>query len=156
MTGNGYGGLTLSQITTESIATSKVKSSTQRSRISLTRQKRSGIRRSQLKKLSGKPQRQAPLVKTTGLSQLLISLRRKMFEPFIPAVVALVTGVAVLFNKVNYRVTQLDHRVDKLELKLVESFTTKADFQVAMGRMEEHMIRIEDKLDKLVDKKCTT
>ena len=79
-----------------------------------------------------------------------------MFEPFIPAVVALVTGVAMLFNKVNHRVTQLDHRVDKLELKLVESFTTKADFQVAMGRMEEHMIRIEDKLDKLVDKKCTT
>ena len=79
-----------------------------------------------------------------------------MIEPFIPAVVALVTGVAVLFNKVNARVTQLDHRVDKLELKLVESFTTKADFQVAMSRMEEHMIRIEDKLDKLVDKKCTT
>jgi len=79
-----------------------------------------------------------------------------MIEPFIPAVVAVVTGVAVLFNKVNSRVTQLDHRVDRLELKLVESFTTKADFQSAMVRMEEHMIRIEDKLDKLVDKKCTT
>ena len=79
-----------------------------------------------------------------------------MIEPFIPALVAVATGVAVLFNKVNSRVTQLDHRVDKLELKLVESFTTKADFQVAMGRMEEHMIRIEDKLDKLVDKKCNT
>ena len=96
------------------------------------------------------------MVKTAGLSQLLISLRRLMIEPFIPAVVAVATGVAVLFNKVNTRVTQLDHRVDKLELKLVESFTTKADFQVAMGRMEEHMIRIEDKLDKLVDKKCNT
>ena len=32
-----------------------------------------------------------------------------------------------MFNKVNHRVTQLDHRVDKLELKLVEL----ADFQVA-------------------------
>ena len=79
-----------------------------------------------------------------------------MFEPFIPAVVAVVTGVAVLFNKVNNRVTQLDHRVDRLELKLVESFTTKADFASAMNRMEEHLIRIEDKMDKLVDKKCTT
>ena len=156
MTGNGYGASTLGQITTGSIATSNLKNSTQRSRISLTRPKRIGIRRSQLKKLSGKPQRQEPLEKTAGLSQLLISLRRKMIEPFIPAVVALVTGVAMLFNKVNHRVTQLDHRVDKLELKLVESFTTKADFQVAMGRMEEHMIRIEDKLDKLVVKKCTT
>ena len=156
MMGDGYGVSTLGRITTGSTAISKLKSSTQRSRISLTKQKRSGIRRSQLKKLSGKRQRQEPLEKTAGLSQLLISLSRKMLEPFIPAVVALVTGVAVLFNKVNHRVTQLDHRVDKLELKLVESFTTKADFQVAMGRMEEHMIRIEDKLDKLVDKKCTT
>jgi len=79
-----------------------------------------------------------------------------MIEAFVPALVAVATGVAVLFNKVNHRVTQLDQRVDKLELKLVESFTTKADFSAAMNRMEEHMIRIEDKLDKLVDKKCAT
>ena len=95
-------------------------------------------------------------MKTAGLSQLLISLSRKMIEPFIPAIVAVVTGAAVLFNKVNHRVTQLDHRVDRLELKLVESFTTKNEFSAAMERMEDHMIRIEDKLDKLVDKKCNT
>jgi uncharacterized coiled-coil protein SlyX len=73
-----------------------------------------------------------------------------MIEAVIPAVVAVSTGVAVLFNKVNNRVTQLDHRVDRLELKLVESFTTKADFNAAMVRMEEHLIRIENKMDKLV------
>ncbi len=77
-----------------------------------------------------------------------------MFEQAIPAIIAVVTGTAVLFNRVNYRVTMLDQRVDKLELKLVESFTTKTEFSAAMIRMEEHMIRIEDKLDKLVDKKC--
>ena len=76
-----------------------------------------------------------------------------MIEPFIPAVVAVVTGVAVLFNKVNQRVTQLDHRVDKLELKLVESFTTKQEFSDAMIRMECHLIRIEDKMDQFI-KKC--
>ena len=156
MTGNGYGVSTLGQITTGSIATSKAKSSTQRSRISLIRQKRSGIRRSQLRKLSGKHRRLAPLEKKAGLSQLLTSLYRTMIEAFVPALVAVATGVAVLFNKVNTRVTQLDHRVDKLELKLVESFTTKADFQIAMSRMEEHLIRIEDKMDKLVEKKCPT
>ena len=79
-----------------------------------------------------------------------------MIEAFVPALVALTTGVAVLFNKVNHRVTVLDNKVDRLELKLVESFTTKADFSAAMERMEAHMIRIEDKLDKLVDKKCNT
>ena len=76
-----------------------------------------------------------------------------MIEPFIPAVVAVATGVAVLFNKVNQRVTQLDHRVDKLELKLVESFTTKQEFSDAMIRMESHLIRIEDKMDQFI-KKC--
>ena len=76
-----------------------------------------------------------------------------MIEPFIPAVVAIATGVAVLFNKVNQRVTQLDHRVDKLELKLVESFTTKQEFSDAMIRMEAHLIRIEDKMDQFI-KKC--
>ena len=94
-------------------------------------------------------------MKTAGLSQLLISLSRKMIEPFIPALVAIATGVAVLFNKVNHRVTQLDHRVDKLELKLVESFTTKQDFNAAMERMESHLIRIEDKMDQLVSKDCS-
>ena len=79
-----------------------------------------------------------------------------MIEAFVPALVAITTGVAVLFNKVNHRVTVLDNRVDKLELKLVESFTTKADFASAMERMEQHLVRIEDKMDKLVDKKCTT
>lgn len=156
MMGNGYGVSTLGRITTGSIAGSNLKSSTKRSRISLTKQKRSGIRRSQLRKLSGKLRRPVPLEKTAGLSPLLTSLYKKMIEAFIPALVAVATGVAVLFNKVNHRVTQLDTRVDRLELKLVESFTTKADFASAMERMESHMIRIEDKLDKLVDKKCTT
>ena len=92
--------------------------------------------------------------KTAGLSQLLTKLLTEMIEPFIPALVAVATGVAVLFNKVNQRVTQLDHRVDKLELKLVESFTTKQDFNAAMVRMEEHLIRIEDKMDQFINYKC--
>ena len=79
-----------------------------------------------------------------------------MIEQAVPAIVAIVTGTAVLFNKVNNRVTQLDHRVDKLELKLVESFTTKTEFSAAMERMENHLLRIEDKMDKLVDKKSNT
>ena len=77
-----------------------------------------------------------------------------MLEQAIPAVIAIVTGTGVLFSRVNHRVTMLDQRVDRLELKLVESFTTKTEFSAAMVRMEEHMIRIEDKLDKLVEKKC--
>ena len=156
MTGSGYGSSILGHRMIRSIVTYKERNSTQPSRISLTRHKRSGIRRSQLKKILGRPRKPEHLVRTDGQFQSLTSLFKKMIEAFIPAIVAVVTGAAVLFNKVNHRVTQLDHRVDRLELKLVESFTTKADFASAMERMEDHMIRIEDKLDKLVDKKCNT
>jgi len=78
---------------------------------------------------------------------------KRMFEQAIPLIIAVVTGSAVLFNRVNQRVTQLDQRVDKLELKVVESFTTKTEFTAAMVRMEEHLIRIENKMDKLVERK---
>jgi Tfp pilus assembly major pilin PilA len=51
-------------------------------------------------------------------------------------------------------VTLLDSKVDKLELKLVETYTPKQEFTAAMLRMEDHLIRIEDKMDQLVAKKC--
>ena len=50
-----------------------------------------------------------------GLLALLSSQLKTMIEALIPAIVAVVTGTAVLFNKVNHRVTLLDSRVDKLE-----------------------------------------
>jgi len=150
--GNGSFVSTPGQVMTGSIATFKQRNSTLPFHISLTKQKRSGIKRSQLKKIRGKQRKLEHLEKTAGLSLLLISLYKKMIETFIPAAVAVVTGVAVLFNKVNQRVTQLDHRVDRLELKLVESFTTKADFNAAMIRMEEHLVRIENKMDQFINK----
>jgi len=77
-----------------------------------------------------------------------------MIEAFIPVVIAIVTGTAVLFNKVNHRVTLLDNKVDRLELKVVETYTPKQEFTAAMLRMEDHLIRIENKMDVLVNKKC--
>ena len=90
---------------------------------------------------------------TDGLFLLLINIYRKMIETAIPIVIAIVTGTGVLFNKINTRVTVLDNRVDKLELKLVESYTSKQEFTQAMIRMGDHLIRIEDKMDQLIAKK---
>ena len=106
--------------------------------------------------MAGQFPKKERLVKTAGPYLLLIKVYRKMIETFIPAVIAIVTGTAVLFNKVNHRVTLLDNKVDKLELKLVETYTPKQEFTAAMLRMEDHLIRIEDKMDQLVNKKCTT
>ena len=91
---------------------------------------------------------------TDGLFQQVISLKT-MIETLVPAVIAIVTGTGVLFNKVNHRVTLLDNRIDKFELKVVENYTSKQEFTTAMLRMEDHLIRIEDKMDQLVNKKCS-
>lgn len=153
---NGYGVLTPAPTGRECNVPSTERSSTLPYRINLIGKKRLGIRRSQLKRTNGQQKRPARLVKTAGLSQLATTLWTKMIEAFIPAIVALVTGTAVLFNKVNHRVTLLDNKIDKLELKVVETYTPKQEFTAAMLRMEDHLIRIEDKMDQLVAKKCTT
>ncbi len=154
--GNGSSGLTPARTWREFSVQSMQKSFTPPFRISLTQQKKSGLRRSQLRSLkkNGTHKRPAHLVKTAGLSQLATTLWKKMIESVVPVVIALVTGTAVLFNRVNHRVTLLDNKVDKLELKVVETYTPKQEFTAAMLRMEDHLIRIEDKMDQLVNKKC--
>ena len=152
--GNGYGALTHVLIGNEYNAQSIVRSSTLPFQIKLIGQKKRGIRVSQLKRVNGKQRKPARLVKTIGLSQLALKLWTKMIEAFIPVVIAIVTGTAVLFNKVNHRVTLLDNKVDKLELKVVETYTPKQEFATAMLRIEDHLIRIENKMDVLVNKKC--
>ena len=151
--GNGYGVTTVVQTLSDCAEQSKQKSSTPPFHISLTRQKKSGLKRSLLKRLNGKPKRLEHSGRTDGLFLLLINIYKKMIETAIPVVIAIVTGTAVLFNKVNTRVTTLDNRVDKLELKLVESYTSKQEFTQAMIRMGDHLIRIEDKMDQLIAKK---
>ena len=75
-----------------------------------------------------------------------------MIEQAVPAVVAIITGGAFLFNRVHHRITDLDKRVDGIELRIAESYVSKNEFIRGLDSMEQHMIRIEEKLDKLVDK----
>ena len=73
-----------------------------------------------------------------------------MIEQFIPAVIALISGGAILFQRVHNRIGEIDKRVDQVELRVVESYVSKSDFQLALEKMEGHMERIESKLDKIV------
>jgi hypothetical protein len=75
-----------------------------------------------------------------------------MIEAFVPIFVAVGTGFAVLTSRIYSRISNLDNRVDSIELRVVEEFVSKNDFAAAAERMEAHMIRIEDKLDNLVNR----
>lgn len=77
-----------------------------------------------------------------------------MFEPFVPVFVAVGTGFAVLTSRIYGKIAHLDRRVDGVELRIVQDFVSKTELQVAIDRMESHMIRIEDKLDAIVKNKC--
>ena len=77
-----------------------------------------------------------------------------MIEVLVPAVIATISGGAVLFSRVHNRIHDLDRRLDGVELRMVESFVSKGDFNNVLDRMESHMVRIEQKLDALVNKPC--
>lgn len=79
-----------------------------------------------------------------------------MIEAVISAGLAIVTGVIAFNNRLNARIDRtdtkigsVDRRIDVLELSIVRDFVQKTDLAEAINRMETHMIRIEDKLDKL-------
>ena len=73
-----------------------------------------------------------------------------MVEALIPVAVAAATGFSVLIRGLYTRVHDLDTRVDVFELRVAENYVSKESFSSALDRVEAHMIRIENKLDKLV------
>ena len=72
-----------------------------------------------------------------------------MIEVAIPIGVAVFTGLAALTNRLHNRISHLDKRVDEVELRLAEKYVSKTDMESMIDRVEGHLIRLENKLDKL-------
>jgi hypothetical protein len=73
-----------------------------------------------------------------------------MIEAGVSAVIALVAAGAALTNRVHNRITDMDKRLDTFELRVATSYVPKQDFETAVQKMEDHMIRIENKLDQML------
>ena len=78
-------------------------------------------------------------------------------EAIVAAVIALVAGGATLnnrlhnrINNVHDRISGLDRRIDAIELGVAQDYVSKADLSTMVKRMEDHMVRIENKLDQIV------
>jgi len=78
-----------------------------------------------------------------------------MIEAGITLGVAIVSGVGILFTRVNQRVHDLDKRIDVFELRVAESYVPKTELSSALDRVEGHMVRIENKLDALINKQIS-
>ncbi len=72
-----------------------------------------------------------------------------MLEMAVPIVIAAVTGLAALTNRLHSRIHELDQRVDGVELRVAERYVSKDDLDGMIDRVESHLIRLENKLDKL-------
>ena len=70
-------------------------------------------------------------------------------EAVITIVVAAVSGLGILHRSLHSRIHELDRRVDQIEVKVAEKYVSKSDLTAMMDRVEDHMVRIETKLDNL-------
>ena len=73
---------------------------------------------------------------------------------------AIVTGAITLFlgigggvisvsSRSSMRMDLIDKRIDDIELRLAEKYVPRQELTVVLQKMEDHMIRIESKLDQI-------
>ena len=73
-----------------------------------------------------------------------------MIEAGVSAVIAIVAAGAALTNRVHNRINDMDKRLDTFELRVATSYVPKQDFETAVQKIEDHMVRIETKLDQML------
>jgi septal ring factor EnvC (AmiA/AmiB activator) len=73
-----------------------------------------------------------------------------MIEAIVSGTVALFTAVVALQSRMNTRINEVDSRIDRVELRIAEKYVQREELSSALQKMEDHMIRIENKLDQIV------
>lgn len=73
-----------------------------------------------------------------------------MLEAGVALSTAVITGMAVLTQKVHNRITEVEKRVDGIALDMAQRYVTKYELSELVERVENQMMRIEDKLDRIV------
>jgi len=73
-----------------------------------------------------------------------------MIEAAVSAVIAALTGIVAVNSRLNSRIMEVDQRIDRVELRIAEKYVQREELSTALQKMEDHMIRIENKLDQIV------
>ena len=77
-----------------------------------------------------------------------------MIEAIITGAVTLVLGIGGgiigVSGRSSTRMDLIDKRIDDIELRLAEKYVPRQELTVVLQKMEDHMIRIESKLDQIV------
>lgn len=76
-----------------------------------------------------------------------------MVEAIITGVASLIigvgSGVLTVNGRSNSRMDEIDKRIDGIELRFAEKYVPRQELANALQKMEDHMIRIENKLDQI-------
>ena len=75
-----------------------------------------------------------------------------MIDAVVTATIALLSGLGVVTSRLHGRITELDKRIDQIELRVATDCVSKAELNEMIERVETHMVRIETKLDKIIFK----
>ena len=60
--------------------------------------------------------------------------------------------MAALTTRINNRINDVDRRVDGVELLIVRDYISRSEFMGIQAKIEQHMIRIEEKLDRMLER----
>ena len=75
-----------------------------------------------------------------------------MIEAWVTASVAVVGGGYGVIQALHRRVTNVDTRLDRIELCLARDYVPRSEFVMSQAKLEEHMVRIEEKLDRMLER----
>ena len=57
-----------------------------------------------------------------------------------------------MLSALHRRVSNVDTRLDRVELSLARDYVPRSEFIASQAKLEEHMIRIETKLDRMLER----
>ncbi len=61
--------------------------------------------------------------------------------------------MAAITTRVHNRINDIDRRVDGVELLIVRDYISRSEYMEMQGKIEQHMIRIEEKLDRMLERR---
>ena len=76
-----------------------------------------------------------------------------MIEAGVTGAIAVIAACATVSNRIHNRIQEMDKRMDGVELRIAEQYVKRHELSTALEKFEDHMIRIEAKIDQLTSKK---
>ena len=61
--------------------------------------------------------------------------------------IAVSTGLCVAGTQLHRRISVLDNKLDNVSLKIAEQYVTRNELSETFKRFEDHLVRIENKMD---------